>query len=421
MTATSDVLDLYRRHLGVGSARMARYLSSEVMERAEGNYLYTAAGERYLCCGGFSVFLTGHQHPEIVGPVTEQLQRMALCGPTIVHDGHARAAKALADACDERLEYVFFLNSGAEATELAIKLARLNGKRRLIAARNGYHGKTTGALSVTGRDVFRTPFEPLLPDVTFVPFDDVAAIADAVSEDSCVILEPIQAEGGVRVPDPGYLREVARLCASRGALLILDEIQTGLGRTGEMWGAQRAEVCPDILLSGKALGGGVMPVSALIATEQVFAPLGRDPVLHTSTNSGNPLAMAAVLASLDVIGRYDVPARARDLGHRLEALLHDTLGARCPHLVTEIRGAGLLLGIELREPKHAAELILELTERRVLVTATLNTQSTVRLTPSAFLDDEGFAWLRSALTEAADALAERHPNADDPPRPASRG
>lgn len=413
MNSETQLLEQYERHVGSGGARMARLMSSPLIQRAEGNYLFSASGERFLACGGFSVFLFGHQHPEVVDPVVEQMRTMALCGPVVLHEGQVRAAKALADVCDDGLDCVFFLNSGAEAAELGIKLARLNGKRRLIATEGGYHGKTMGALSVTGRDVFRTPFEPLLADVTFVPFDDVEAIEAQLTEESCVVVEPIQGEGGVRIPTAGYLSDVARLCQAHGALLMLDEIQTGLGRTGRMWRSQVENVCPDILLTGKALGGGVVPVSAVVASESVFRPLGRDPMLHTSTNSGNPIAAAAVLASIDLIHRYDVPRLAEELGNRIQEMLRAVLEERCPHLLAEVRGSGLLIGIDMCDSIYAAELILDLMERGVLVSSTLNSHTTVRLTPSAFFGDDEIAWLQEALDGAAQAMAARHPHVHD--------
>jgi putrescine aminotransferase len=413
--STKELLEQYAKHISSGGARLFRLLSAPVIERAEGSHLYSSTGERYLSCGGFAVFLMGHQHPEIVEPVAEQLHKMALCGPGILHEGQVRAAEALAGICDEGMEYAFFLNSGAEATELGIKLARLGGKRRLISTEGGYHGKTIGALSATGREIFRAPFEPLLAGVTFVPYDDLDALAAEVSEDSCVVLEPIQGEGGVRVPAAGYLSEVARLCAARGALLMLDEIQTGLGRTGYMWDSQAEGVCPDILLTGKALGGGVVPVSAVVTNERVFAPLGRDPILHSSTSGGNPIAAAAVTAAIDVIRRHDLPARAAQLGDRLQGMIREVLQEGCPQLLADVRGRGLLIGVEMRDPAYAAELILELLERRVVISSTLNSYSTVRLTPSAFFDEEDIAWLRGALEETAQALAARHPHVPGEP------
>ncbi len=408
MSSDAELLELYQRHVGSGGARMARLMSAPIIQRAEGNYLFSTAGERFLSCGGFSVFLFGYQHPEIVEPVADQLRTMALCGPLTLHEGHVRAAKALADTCQEGLDCVFFLSTGTEATELAIKLARLNGKRRMIATERGFHGKTTGALSVTGRDVLRTPFEPLLADVTFVPFGDLEAIEAQLTEDSCVIIEPIQGEGGVRVPPADYLSGVARACRSHGALLIFDEIQTGLGRTGYTWACQADGVCPDILLTAKALGGGVVPVSAVVTNERVFAPLGRDPALHTSTHGGNPIAAAAVIAVIDVIRRYDVPRLAMELGDRLQTMMREILEERCPHLLAEVRGRGLLLGIEMREPTHAVELILQLMDRGVFVSSTLSSHTTVRVTPSVFFPDEDIAWLRDALEGAAQALSERY-------------
>ena len=397
MSSDAELLSFYRRHIGSGGARLARLMSAPIIERAEGNYLFSTSGERLLSCGGFSVFLFGHQHPEIVEPVAEQLRTMALCGPLTLHEGHMRAAKALADICQDGMDCVFLLSTGTEATELGIKLARLNGKRRLIATERGFHGKTTGALSVTGRGVLRAPFEPLLADVTFVPFGDVEAIEAVLTEDSCVIVEPIQGEGGVRVPPAGYLAALARACRSHGALLMLDEIQTGMGRTGYTWACEADGVCPDILLTGKALGGGVVPVSAVIANERVFAPLGRDPALHTSTHGGNPIAAAAVLATIDVIRRHDVPGLATELGARLQAMIREVLEAHCSHLLVEVRGRGLLIGIEMRDPIYAAELILGLIDRGIYVSSTLSSSTAVRVTPSVFFPDEDVAWLREAF------------------------
>ncbi len=402
-------MELYGRHVNRAGARLATMMAAPTLVRGDGSYLYADSGEKFLSCGGFAVFLLGHQFPEVVDPVVEQVRTLSLCGPAALHEGQALAARALADLCPDGLEYVYFLNSGTEATELAIKLARLNGRRRLVAAEGSYHGKTTGALSVTGREAFRAPFAPLLPGVTFVPFDDLDALDAVLGPDVCVLLEPVQGEGGVRVPRPGYLAGVAARCAQAGALLVLDEIQTGLGRVGAMWGADAEGVRPDMLLAGKALGGGVVPVSALVATDEVFAPLNRDPLLHTSTHGGSPLATTAARHTIAAILRHDVPGLARALGDRLLPAVAEVFGRRCPHLVREVRGRGLLLGIEFVRVSHAAALMLELMDRHVLVSNTMNAHGTVRLTPSAFFTDEDVRWLLDALEGAAGALAERYP------------
>ena len=274
-------------------------------------------GRTYLDCGGFGVFLLGHCHPRVVSAVRTQLERHPLSTRLFLNAQLAEAAEALAHAAPEGLDKVFLTGSGAEATELGLKLARLAGRTRVVAMDGGFHGKTLGAVSVTGRAQYRDPFAPLLPDVSFVPFDDPAALAAALADggaQTAVVLEPVQAEGGVRVPAPGYLREVRRQCTAAGALLVLDEIQTGLGRLGAMWGADLEGVRPDVLLTGKVLGGGVMPVGGVVATAEVFAPLDADPLLHSSTFAGSPLAAAAVTATLAVLREEGVVERVRELG-----------------------------------------------------------------------------------------------------------
>ncbi|ONI92993.1 hypothetical protein ALI22I_00740 [Saccharothrix sp. ALI-22-I] len=409
MTTQDDVIDLYSRYVNRGTARLATLTASPVWDRAEGNHVYSASGERFLSCGGFSVFTLGHQHPDVVEPVTEQLRKLALVGPTVLHEAHALAARTLVEATPDGLDYAFLLSTGAEATELALKLARLNGKRRVVATVGGYHGKTLGALSVTGRDQLRTPFEPMLPDVTFVPFGDIGAMEQAVTADSCVVIEPVQGEGGVQVPPPGYFAALARLCADTGALLIVDEIQTGVGRLGRMWGVEAEDIVPDMLLSGKALGGGVIPASAVVAKASVYEPLNRDPILHTTTHGGNPLAATAIRHTIDAVIRHRVPERAAELGQRLLTMLRDTFEAHCPHLVREVRGRGLLMGVEFVEIGHAGDLVLELLDRGVVVSSAINSYGTIRFTPSAFFAEDDIRWLREAVDESARALAKRHP------------
>src|SRR5262249_30366362 len=209
----------------------------------------------------------------------------------------AGAAQALARVAPAGLRYVWFGSSGAEVVDAAIKLCRLNGRRTMVVADSAFHGKTFGALSLSGRRRYRDPFEPLVPGVVRVPFGDAAAVVEAVAGrpgECAVLLEPVQSEGGVRLPADGYLADVREACDAAGALLVVDEISTGMGRLGSWWGVDSDGVSPDILLAGKALGGGVVPVSAVVATAAVYEPLNRDPLLHTSTFGGNPLAASAV-------------------------------------------------------------------------------------------------------------------------------
>jgi putrescine aminotransferase len=306
---------------------------------------------------------------------------------------------------------VLFTNSGAEAVEVGIKLARLSGKTRIISSVGGFHGKTMGALSITGRPHYREPFHPLLPDIDFVSYGDAEAIARALATDggrSCVILEPVQGENGVVIPPEGYLREVRRLCDVNGAFLILDEIQTGLGRLGSWWGADREQVIPDILLAGKALGGGVMPVGAAVAGAAAFSRLNRDPFLHTSTFAGNPLAMAAAEAAITVIRRDDIVTRARILGEKILVELKQILGESCPGLIADVRGAGLLLGIEFHQEHAAWDFSRELLRRKVIPANSLNAFSVVRLTPPAVMTESDCRRLFDAVGDAARTLKQRY-------------
>ncbi|WP_265565747.1 aspartate aminotransferase family protein [Streptomyces hygroscopicus] len=402
----ADVLALYHRHVNTGLARMAELMAAPVVASAQGDYLDTSDGQRLLDCGGFSVFLLGHGYPPVTEAVARQLRKLAITGPLVYSEELAVAARTLAAACPDGLEYVYLTNSGAEACETALKLARMNGRRHVVSTEGGFHGKTLGALAVTGRAVFRDPCEPLPGPVEFVPYGDAEALAARLTADSCVIVEPVQGEGGVRLPPPGYLREVERACRRAGALLVVDEIQTGLGRVGSLWAVQEEGVVPDILLSGKALGAGVVPVGAVVATREVFAPLNRDPVLHTSTFGGNPLAAVAVRHTVEAVLREDVPGRTRALEGRLRDLLEQRLEP-CGHLVKDIRGRGALFGVEFHEAAQAGEFVLELLERGVVVCPAANSLATVRFTPSAFFGEPEFAWLETALEGAAATAAKR--------------
>ena len=284
--AANSTVDLYRQHVNSGFARLAGLIGMPSEVSSAGSLVRDENDRVYLDCGGYGVFIAGHCHPVVVAAVREQLERHPLATRSLLSPELARAAAALASVAPKGLSYVSFASSGAEATEVGIKIARLNGKTRLIAMEGSFHGKTMGALSICGRSRYRTPFLPLLPAIDLIPFGDIEALFHALSlngESSCVVLEPVQGEGGVIQPPTGYLRAVRDLCDRQGAFLVLDEIQTGLGRLGAWWGADREAISPDVLLVGKALSGGCVPVAAAVATPAAFEPLNRDPLLHSST------------------------------------------------------------------------------------------------------------------------------------------
>ncbi|MBV9161652.1 MAG: aspartate aminotransferase family protein [Pseudonocardiales bacterium] len=398
------VLERYHRHVNTSLASLARMIGAPVETRSAGTKVYGADGEVYLDCGGFGVFLLGHCHPRVVRAVRRQLEEHPLATRVFLNPQLAEAAAALASVTPDGLDHVFLTNSGAEAVELGLKLARLAGKTRIVAAEGGFHGKTLGALSVTGRLAYRDPFAPLLPDVEFVPFGDITAMKEALATDGervAVILEPVQAEGGVRIPPSGYLSDVRTRCTAVGATLILDEIQSGLGRLGAWWGAELAQISPDVLLVGKVLGGGVMPVGGVVATTEIFAPLNDDPMLHSSTFAGNPLASAAVTATIDVLRDEGLIEASHRLGPVVLDMAREAVLRHCPGHVQEVRGQGLLVGIDFVSAEAATEFMLGLLERRVLPSYSLNSHHVLRLTPPAVLDSADLDWLAAALTATA--------------------
>jgi putrescine aminotransferase len=398
------VLAQYTRHVNASLASIARLVSSPVEMAARGTMVRGSDGKTYLDCGGFGVFLLGHCHPIVVAAVRRQLERNPLATRLFLNPELAQAAEDLAGVAPAGLDHVFLTNSGAEATELGLKLARLNGRKRVVAMTGGFHGKTLGALSVTGRPQYRDPFGPLLRQVEFVPFGDLDALAVALAVDpggSAVLLEPVQAEGGVQVPPAGYLHGVRAVCTAHGALMVLDEIQTGLGRLGDWWGADLAGVVPDLLLTGKVLGGGVMPVGGVIASDQVFAPLDADPLLHSSTFAGSPLASVAVSATIEVLRCEGLVERAAHLGPEVLAMTREAVERHCPHLVSEVRGVGLLIGIDFVTAEAATEFLIALLDEGVIPSYSLNSSNVLRLTPPALLGPADLRWLERALDQAA--------------------
>ncbi|MFL1898981.1 aspartate aminotransferase family protein [Streptomyces tauricus] len=410
-TAREEVGRLYRSRLSKGRATLGEMFGGHVEVASEGAWVTTADGGRFLNCGGYGVFLTGARHPTVLRYVTEQLRSHPVATRLFLEPQAALAADALVSVAPPGLERVHFAGSGAEAVETAIKVARTQGRTRLIAMESCYHGKTMGALSLTGREVFQNPFRPLLPDITHVPYGDTASLGEALAAapgEACVFVEPVQGEAGVVIPPPGYLREVERLCREHGALLVLDEIQTGMGRLGSWWGADAEDVRPDLLLVGKGLSGGVVPVSAVLSTPEAFSVLDRDPYLHTSTFSGAPLATAAARGALAAIQEDELVDRARVLGDEILNVLGRIVRAHYGSAVREVRGRGLLLGVEFTEPGAAGDLLIELIEHGVVANHSLNSHLVLRLTPPAVLTRGDLDFLYEALDRACRAQSARY-------------
>lgn len=402
MPGTQDVLKLYKEHLGSGRTNLVKMIGNRVEVASSGCIITTSDGAELLDCGGYGVFLLGHRHPAVTAAVIEQLERHPLGTRLLIEPTVATAAQALARVSPDPLQFVHFVGSGAEATETALKLVRLAGKRHVFCAAGGFHGKTFGALSVTPRPQFQDPFRPLLPGVTVLPYGDTDAVAAALAEQpgSAVVLEPIQGEGGVIIPPAGYLRAVRELCDTYDSMLVLDEIQSGMGRTGRWWASQADGVVPDVMLVGKGLSGGVVPVGAVVATPEAYAPLARDPLVHTSTFGGAPLAMAAVTATVTALESDGLIERAGSLGELILRRLREIVAESGVAHIREIRGRGLLIGIECVSPLAAIELFMSMLEQNVVVNHSLNSHSVVRLTPPALLDDAHLEWLFAAFEKS---------------------
>ncbi|HEU4754561.1 MAG TPA: aspartate aminotransferase family protein, partial [Armatimonadota bacterium] len=295
------------------------------IESARGATLRTTDGARFIdFLAGIGVNNVGHAHPAVVAAVQGQAEKYlhAMVYGEYVLEPQVRLAELLAQVTPDPLSVVYFTNSGTEANEGALKLAKKwTGRSRLVAFHNSYHGDTQGSLSVTGRAVYRDPFLPLLPDVEFLPFGDFDALAGIDSGVAAVITEPIQGEGGIRVPPAGWLPALRERCTETGALLIFDEVQTGLGRTGSLFAGEHWNVVPDILVLAKALGGG-MPLGAFIGAPELMRTLSHDPPLaHVTTFGGHPVCCAAGLASLRVILDKALPERAARVGHQIRSRL----------------------------------------------------------------------------------------------------
>jgi len=327
--------------------------------RGEGARLWDAEGHEYIdCIGGHGVANVGHANPAVIQAVTEQVKRLLICPNGFYNDRRAQLLAELVRIAPPGLGRAFLCNSGAEAVEAALKFARLStGRTRIVAAMRGFHGRTFGALSATWRKEYRRPFEPLVPGFTFVPYNRPERVEQAVNEETAaVILEVVQGEGGVVPGDGDYLRGVQELCRERGALFIVDEVQTGFGRTGRMFACQHHDLQPDLMCIAKAIAGG-LPMGAVLLGERVGELPRRS---HGTTFGGNPLCCAAALATIGYIESERLPQRAAELGARLLAGLR-TISSP---LVREVRGLGLMVGLELRG--KSAPYLAGLAERGVL-------------------------------------------------------
>lgn len=400
---SEETTEKYRRYVNPGIAAILSFSGFSVPEeRAEGCYIWDASGRKFLdCVGGYGAFSLGHLHPSVVEAVKKQLEKEALKSHFFMSTELAETCELLAQVLPGDICYSFLCNSGTEAVEGALKCARVHtGRPEFIGAVNGFHGKTFGSLSVSGREVYKDRFHPLLPEAQQVPFGDADALASVISErTAAVILEVVQGEGGVIVAPEGYFAKVREICDGNGSLLIFDEVRTGFGRTGRMFASEHYGVQPDIVTMAKALGGGVMPVGAFSSTEAVWDSMfGTNPYLHSTTFGGNPLACAAVTAAIRTTIDEGLVERSARMGEMLLSGLRK-LQEIYPHMIREVRGLGLLAGVEFAEDDIAALVIAGCGRRDLLAAYSLNNPKVVRIEPPLIIEE-------SELMEAIDLVGE---------------
>lgn len=403
-----ETIEKYEKYINPAQAKLFRFMGLASVEgHAEGWTITDTEGREFIdCLGGYGMFALGHRHPKVVEAVEKALHTMPMCGKVLFNRQMADLAEALAEITPGELQYSFFVNSGTEAVEGCLKVARLATKRtKFVAANNAFHGKTMGSLTATGRDLYRDPFKPLLDGFTHVPYGDIAAMEAAVTEETAaVILEPIQGEGGIIVPPAGYLRQVKELCEAKGTLFIADEVQTGIGRTGKWFGVNHDDVKPDLMACAKALGGGVMPIGAIIGTPKAWQGLIEAPFLHTSTFGGNQLACAAGLAAINVIKEEKLLERGAETGAYLKAGL-ETIAAEFPSVIKEVRGRGMMIGIELTKEGAGGMLMSLMIDKSIIVAYTLNNPKVIRMEPPLIMPKEVVDYVLEQFRDAVAATA----------------
>ncbi|HAW59954.1 MAG TPA: putrescine aminotransferase [Actinobacteria bacterium] len=379
-----ETLQKMRDYCNPSLARLLKFTGYDTVElEAQGAVIKDVYGREYIdCAGGYAVFNIGHRHPKVIRAVKEQLDRMPLSSKVFLSKPMVDLAELLAKIAPGNLKYSFFCNSGAEAVEGAIKLARLATKKtRIISTIGAFHGKTFGALSATGREIYKAPFRPLVGDFTHVTFGDPEAIEEAIDEGTAaVILEPIQGEAGIVIPPPDFLVEVRRICTEKKVLLIIDEIQTGLGRTGRMFAVEHYGVEPDIMTLAKGLSGGVVPIGAFMGIPEVWEALSPNPLIITSTFGGNPLACAAAKAAIEVVLEEGLCEKAAYLGDYLLNSLRD-LQVGHANIISDVRGKGLMIGLELAREGLGGIIIPEMLKEGLTAVYTLNNPRVIRFEP----------------------------------------
>ncbi len=369
-------------------------------------------GREYIdCLGGFGLFNLGWAHQKVIAAVQAQLAKSPLPTQELLDPLRGMLAHLLAEITPGDIQYSFFVSSGTEAVEGAMKLAKLyTRKSGFIAAVRGFHGKTAGSLSLTGKAIFRRPAMPLHNNIFHVPYGDADAVEQQLSiarevgnDIAAVVMEPVQGEAGAIAPPDDFWPRLRQICDEYEVLLIADEVQTGLGRTGKLWGVQHWDVAPDIICSAKALGGGVMPIGAFMSTPKIWSVMNSNPFIHTTTTGGNPLACAAAIAAINVTLEEGIAEQAAEKGEYFIARLKE-IAARHPDVYTGITGKGLLIGQHFVNDDIGYAVASGLFQRGVLISGTLNNSRVIRVEPPLVITREEIDTILNRLEDTLDEL-----------------
>jgi len=372
------------------------------VDRAEGCYIYDKSGKRYLdLISGIAVANIGHRHPYVIAAIKDQLDRYQHVIPfgEFSQDPQNRLADKLASTLPKSLNCSYFVNSGTEANEAALKLAkRVTGRFQIVAMRGAYHGGTHGSLSVSGNEIKKQAFRPFVPGTTFIHFNQTSELHAITDKTAAVIVEPVMGDAGVRIPVPGYLEALRDRCDETGALLIFDEIQTGLGRTGTLYAFERFKVIPDILTTAKAFGGG-MPIGAFISSKANMELLTHDPILgHITTFGGHPVCCAAALANLEVLMDQETwLGQVDEKGALFRALLEH-------QRIKEVRQIGLMLAVELESAEQVDTVIAALLKRGIIGFYFLSTRNAFRLAPPLCISEDEIRWASAEILAVLSTL-----------------
>ncbi len=408
---SADVFENLRRRTAPGAAIAAKLAGAGATEEAaEGATVVLSDNRKVLDFGAYGVTLLGHRHPAVTAAVRTQLDLLTTSTRVLANSTTVSFMEELMERFGAPLERVWLGSDGADAVEVAIKLARRSsGRMRVLAVEHGFHGKTLGALALTWNPAFRKGLEPLLQHVTHIRRDDPDGVAReiATGDVAALVFEPVQGEGGARRLDPALLRRWTRDAHAAGVFVISDEVQAGLRRCGPLCVAADAGIEVDAVLLGKALGGGVMPISALIASDELYEPLRSDPTFHTATFGGHPLACAAGRAAL--VANDDLELRAIETGARLASALQE-LAEAYSTTISAIHGTGLMYGLEFNTPAQAGNVLVDLAQAGLLLSPCLSAPRTIRLLPPMVTTEPelqlAIDLLHTALAQLADLPVE---------------